>query len=94
MSKCENSGCKMPCEKMPPCAKSEARLRKWLRNIGKLASEMSGDTETSREMPRVCRTCEAMRAIIAAVESAMGGEAPRRLSRDDVVQYYTERRTR
>jgi hypothetical protein len=88
MSKCENSGCKMPCETMPPCAKSEARLRKWLRNIGNLASEMSGDTETSRQMPRGCRTCEGMRTIIVAVESAVRGEAPRRLSRDDVDRYY------
>ena len=31
MSKCELSGCKMPCEKMPPCAKSDARLRRILR---------------------------------------------------------------
>jgi hypothetical protein len=30
-SKCELEGCRMPCEKMPPCAKSEARLQKWLR---------------------------------------------------------------
>jgi hypothetical protein len=78
MSKCENSGCKMPCEVMPPCAKSEARLRKWLRNIGALARDVCGGTPTARQMPRGCRSCWAMQSILKAVDEALRGDNPGR----------------